>query len=680
MDHVSRPRGNTHRDRPAIGSLLLHPLPVLSLTLLLLLTLGTLGFRQRIAESILENTASQLRTVRDLQVKKLRRWSQRELHQRLAFLDAEPQNRQYLIDLLQSADHSVADNGATWPDSGWLLLTPGLEIVAAADLGVRGESFPLPQAVWDQVRSGRTMLVPPFSLPLQTVVDHQTLPAGHPVLAAVTPLRSKGIVNGLVAVLIDADQEYARLFQGTGADGPVTFAFDRRGRLVTDTSPRTQLQAGPTADRNHRPGPRPTVDLMRSGTTTDPTQLAASATRGGTDHDVDGYTDVRGVEVVGAWTWLEDLGVGVGTEIKKETALEALTRLNTASGMLIGIVAALCFGLTILTMVNQNLKLRATLADHRARRLGNYELIETIGSGGMGTVYRGQHQLLRRSVAIKVLQAGTADAQSVRRFEREVQRTSELKHPNTVQVYDYGRTPEGVFFYVMELIEGLDLNELVQHYGAQAPGRVVFILSQVCGALAEAHARGLVHRDVKPGNLLLSATAGVYDFVKVVDFGVVKETSSIDTNAITRVESITGTPLYMSPEAIRDATRVDARADIYSLGAVGYFLLTGKGLFDADSALEICMLQMKEIPPTPSQRLGRPIPADLQALIMACLEKDPQQRPASIEQLAAGLRTCQSASHWSYDQSRQWWSEVYVKPSRGSERDSSQNHSSTVAD
>jgi eukaryotic-like serine/threonine-protein kinase len=289
-----------------------------------------------------------------------------------------------------------------------------------------------------------------------------------------------------------------------------------------------------------------------------------------------------------------------------------------------------------------------------ARRLGQYVLERKLGEGGMGMVYLAQHALLRRPTAVKLLFPDRVGPEAIARFEREVRLTATLSHPNTVSIFDYGRAPDGAFYYAMEYLDGVDLDRLVSQHGPQPPSRVIHILQQVCASLAEAHGRGLVHRDIKPANIVLCERGGVPDTVKVVDFGLVKDTAArAEDSALSRANTIMGTPLYMPPETVRGAS-VDGRADLYSLGAVGYFLLTGKPVFDAASPLEICSLHLGAEPETPSARLGTPLPADLEALVLACLRKDPAQRPGSAAELRRALLACAIAP-WSEDSARSWW-------------------------
>jgi eukaryotic-like serine/threonine-protein kinase len=289
-------------------------------------------------------------------------------------------------------------------------------------------------------------------------------------------------------------------------------------------------------------------------------------------------------------------------------------------------------------------------------KLGQYTLQEKLGYGGMGVVYRATHAMLRRPAAIKLLHPERAGATDLARFEREVQLTSRLTHPNTISIFDYGRTADGAFYYVMEYLEGLDLERFVQEEGPIAAPRAAWILAQVSGSLAEAHALGLIHRDIKPANIMLTERPDEPDIVKVVDFGLVKavEGASGDV-AATNVNAITGTPLYLAPEAITSPDAIDARSDLYALGAVGYFLLTGQHVFEAATVVEVLSKHLTAIPMPLSERLGRPVPDDLAALILSCLAKRPEDRPASARALRAGLLACADFARYDVAAATAWW-------------------------
>ena len=292
----------------------------------------------------------------------------------------------------------------------------------------------------------------------------------------------------------------------------------------------------------------------------------------------------------------------------------------------------------------------------KAMRLGQYTLEDKLGEGGMGVVYRARHALLRRPTAVKLLSPERANAQDIRRFEREVQLTSMLTHPNTVAVYDFGHTEGGIFYYAMELLDGISLHALVERDGPQPSGRVIHILTQLASALAEAHAIGLVHRDVKPANVFLCERGGIPDFVKVLDFGLVKHAGRTDPN-LSRRDAIAGTPHYMAPESITDPDSVDARVDIYALGAVGYFLLTGTTVFDGTNLVEVCSHHLHTAPEPPRTRLGpdAKVSRALEDLLLRCLAKARDERPRSATDVLDALRACDPECEWDARAAREWW-------------------------
>ncbi len=290
-----------------------------------------------------------------------------------------------------------------------------------------------------------------------------------------------------------------------------------------------------------------------------------------------------------------------------------------------------------------------------ARRLGQYVLEQKIGQGGMGEVYRARHGMMRRPSALKLLRSDRAREGSVARFEREVQLTARLTHPNTITIFDYGRTDDGIFYYAMELLDGANLQRIVAVNGPLPPGRVVRILSMACGALTEAHGVGLIHRDIKPANIMLCTQGGERDVVKLLDFGLVKELKVDEDSKLTGTRTLTGSPQYMAPEAIRAADTVDARSDIYALGAVAYFLLAGVELFNGKSIIEVCSQHLQQ-QPAPLASRGVDVPADLEAVVLACLEKDPERRPQSAAELRRRLEAC-AVDPWDGEHARIWWLE-----------------------
>ena len=341
-------------------------------------------------------------------------------------------------------------------------------------------------------------------------------------------------------------------------------------------------------------------------------------------------------------------------EVSRSPSL-SLARLHTAYAVLWCLCAGTVAAVASRIIFGLRQEVRA------ARQLGQYTLVEKIGEGGMGAVYRASHAMLRRPTAVKLLPLDKAGRGNLERFEREVQLTSRLTHPNTVSIFDYGRTADGVFYYAMEYLEGINLQDLVRVDGEQPPGRVVHILRQVLGSLGEAHGVGLIHRDVKPANIILGERGGLPDVAKVVDFGLVKDMATQEAMALTRDHTIAGTPLYLSPEAIRGDGTIDGRSDLYAVGAVAYFLLTAQPVFAGGNLLEICGHHLHTLPVAPSERLGRPLPEGLSAAVMTCLEKLPERRPASARELLETLERCDGVAAWTEADARAWWQAYKAK-------------------
>ncbi|RLB51593.1 MAG: serine/threonine protein kinase [Deltaproteobacteria bacterium] len=340
-----------------------------------------------------------------------------------------------------------------------------------------------------------------------------------------------------------------------------------------------------------------------------------------------------------------DLLASVGAAITPEQMALGAT-LNAAAWWTLN--SALATGITQIIY-----GLRREVRD--VKKLGQYVLEEKLGEGGMGVVYKAHHGMLRRPTAIKLLKSGVSNQTAVERFAREVRLTARLTHTNTVTIYDYGRTPDGLFYYAMELLDGATLDEVVAVGGPQPPGRAVKVLTEVASALTEAHGIGLIHRDIKPANIILAFKGGVPDVAKVVDFGLVKDIARDEGAGLTHDNTITGTPHYMAPEAITTPDQVDGRSDVYALGAVGYFLLTGTHVFSGDTLIEVCGHHLHTEPEAPSERLGAPIPSDLEALLLDCLAKDPGHRPESAADLVTRLEGLSSAGTWSHEDASSWW-------------------------
>jgi tRNA A-37 threonylcarbamoyl transferase component Bud32 len=387
------------------------------------------------------------------------------------------------------------------------------------------------------------------------------------------------------------------------------------------------------------------------------THMVRDALADGVGVDVTGYRDFRGVEVVGAWKWLPAYGFGVAVEIEKSEAYQPIRMLKIAFAVLIALLAVATAAFLGVTFLADRLDRGMQRAALEAKQLGQYSLEEKIGEGAMGRVYRGHHAMLRRPTAVKLLDPSMTNQMNVARFEREVRLTSQLNHPHTIVIYDYGRTSDGVLFFAMEYLDGLSLEALVKRFGPQPDGRVIDILRQMCGSLEEAHDLGLIHRDIKPQNIMLTRRGGMPDFAKLLDFGVAKAISGPEQQSLTAVGLHVGTPLYMAPESIQEPESASSSSDLYSLGAVGYFLLTGTPVFNSGNMLETLRQHVEVAPQPPSERLGNPISSELEALILQCLAKSPLDRPPSAAALAEALARCQPLASWTTADATHWWSE-----------------------
>ena len=485
------------------------------------------------------------------------------------------------------------------------------------------------------------------------------------ILAGTVVRDEAGEPAGVFGFSLDPERDFSQILQvARSGESGETYAFDETGVMLSRSRFEGQLrEIGllPTDPDVHTPlhvsVRDPGGNLLEGHVGTEPaearplTRMAAHAIAGRSGYDVDGYRDYRGVEVVGAWTWLPEMRIGIATEIDVAEAFAGLAGLRLRFGALIALLLIGALGMFAYSLLLS--RLRSEMAE--AQQLGRYTVERKIGSGGMGTVYVARHALLCRPTAIKVLRGEQASRESVARFEREVQVSSQLTHPNTIDIYDFGYTPDGTFYYAMEYLDGVNLERLVEEEGAQPEARVLSIMRQACGSIAEAHAAGLIHRDLKPANVMICEVGGMYDFAKVLDFGLVREQEQSQDVALTDVTSLTGTPLYMPPEVVRTPEKVDVRADLYQLGAIAYYLLTGKPMFTGETAYEVLAHHLNTPVPPPSEVLGRKVGRELEAVVLRCLEKDPEDRPATGRDLLDALELCPVSDAWGQREARAWW-------------------------
>jgi len=512
------------------------------------------------------------------------------------------------------------------------------------------------------------------------------MPRGDLTLMQVAvPIRDDdGQLLGAFALVIDPEREFTRILSvaRSGFSGE-TYALDQRGLLISRSRFDDQLRRlglipnspESTSALNLRLAD-PGVDHPAAITPDDPAnptrplaRLAAAAVAGNNGVDVSPSRDYRGVEVVGAWKWLPEHGFGVVTQINASEAYQSLRVLNFLFLILFLLLLLCSTGMLLLSHANRVWRRRLSEAELRLRQLGQYTLQERIGEGAMGVVYRARHGLLRRDTAVKLLVPERADAASIERFEREVCLSCQLTHPNTIQVFDYGRTPDGIFYYAMEYLRGVNLHDLVARYGAQPEARVIHILNQVCDSLGEAHALGLVHRDIKPANVFLCHRGGIPDCIKVLDFGLVREFRSGDAIPAETPSAIEGTPSFISPEAIHQRTPIDPRSDLYSVGALGYYLVSGEPVFEAQNVSELYQKHLSERPAPLCRRTTNPVSPEFEKLLLGCLEKDPSLRPSTASELRARLAALPEAACWNVELASAWWNqhpEARTTPAVGS--------------
>ena len=487
-------------------------------------------------------------------------------------------------------------------------------------------------------------------------------------------------VVGALALIINPDEEFSHILSvARSGDSGETYAFDQTGLLISHSRFDVQLKqlgllelTNASSALNLRlrdPGgdvtkgfPAPTNETVALPLT----RLVASAVDGEDEVDATPARDYRGVLVVGASRWLPQFGFGVATQIDADEAYRPLRVLQMVFAVLV-LLLLLC-ATAMFVISNVTWSRRLSEAELKLKQLGQYTLEEKIGEGGMGVVYRARHALMRRDTAVKLLLPDRADSAAIERFEREVVLTCQLTHPNTIQVYDYGHTPDGIFYYAMEFLRGLNLHELIARVGPLPEGRVIHILAQICDSLAEAHTLGLIHRDIKPANVFLCHRGGVADCVKVLDFGLVKKYAHTIPEPASEAgeNTIEGTPWFMPPEAIQGSAAIGPRSDLYSLGALGYYLLTGQYIFEAANIAEVHAKQVNALPIPPRLRTTNSISESMEQILLRCLEKNPEQRPSSAQELQSCLLDCAAAADWTPAERLAWWTAYEGQPAAAS--------------
>ncbi len=658
------------------------------------LLLSTIGFfvRGAIETTIKGNVAAGLQTLVTLETEMLKKWFEvQEATAESLANDATVRNTVYEMldterteltgepvaaairssDLHRQLAKELAPAMSAHGYVGFLLADKSKRIVSSSHAALIGErDMPEYDHFLDRALNGETFVSPPFASVVMMPGRDGRSQMGVPTMYACAPVRDPSFqVIGVLALQIRPEREFTQILH-LGRVGPSgeTYAFNSDGVMVSNTRSDEELillgllpdhanahamlqlmVRDPGGDMTS--GYRPQVRRSQLPLTA----MAADSIAGNAGLNVDGYRDYRGVPVIGAWTWMPKYEIGVVTEVEAAQAFRPLVILQRTFLTIYILLVLSAVAIFVFTILVARLQLQARDAVIEAQQLGQYKLEGKLGEGAMGVVYKGHHSMLRRPTAIKLLHTDKVNETSISRFEREVQITCQLNHQNTIAIYDYGRTPEGVFYYAMEYLDGMDLQDLVKQYGAQPESRVIHILLQICGSLYEAHSLGLVHRDIKPANVMLNRRGCEPDVVKVLDFGLVKAADQ-KVGAVQAGEgSLTGTPLYMSPESIQTPMTVDARSDIYAVGAVGYFLLTGLPVFEAEGIAALCQKHIEEKPLTPSRRAQVEVSSQLEDAIMSCLDKSRAKRPQTARDLSLLISKCAAAGAWTIEDGDRWW-------------------------
>ncbi len=637
---------------------------------------------ERKAESSLQTLRySQLETLGDTAARAVREWAKgkmaivqswartpqlQESVAELVHLARHDQPRQALIDSAVRADihrQMVALGGEDvryvfWNRNGTTLAS------WQTDAGDVGQLMPAAgSAELARAFAGETLLhkpdriVPPTpggtpqqDVPLMWLLTPVLDAQGRP--QAVMLVRGIGLYDELTEIFDELD------FERTGD----TYGVDDRGWIRTEVRNTAQLQgtgllpadATSAALRLRAGDPGHAVSRsqpLQADAATLPLTIAVSrAAAGQSGQTVTPYRDFRGIEVVGAWRWLPELEMGAVCEITVQEAFAPLVWLRWS---LLGLAAVLTISAAVAGLVvDQRFR---EVRQSEVEQFGRYELLDELGSGGMGVVYRARHQFMKRPAALKVIRPDREDQESRLRFDREVQLAAGLRSPHSVSVFDYGWTSDGRAYCAMELLDGITVHQAVSRGGKMPAGRVVHLLLHVCDSLAEAHQLGLVHRDVKPRNIMLSAKGECRDWAVLFDFGLAKPTEADHQLFRTQERIWAGTPMFMAPERFRSPGRTDPRSDIYSLGAVGYFMLAGREPFSEIDPSGLFELILTSSPTPLPQLLEQPEIQPLADLLHRCMDKDIDQRPQTADELYTQLLELQDRFRWARSDATQWW-------------------------
>ena len=600
-----------------------------------LVALGTWTYRQ-VETSVRELRASTMRSLLDSEVNALRVWIAEEIGD-VERIVRDARVRKAIVALVRDRPCAAAPRARLEEVLRPLLRDVGDATFNVVDrrgrlmatrfpdycgLSVNAERF-LPQLA--PVFAGGARFVRPFH-DRDRIAGAPRLREGPPFAWIAAPVHD--VDGGVVAALSVAEPVgavFASILQSArpGETGEA-FAFDERGAILT------LEHFGEIAPLHAR-----LRESEAGGVILDP------------------YVNHRGVEVVGAGRWLPEYDMGVGLEIEAAEAYAPLRYLNIAFGTVFGALVIAVFAAA--ASARSVIRLRREIG--AGRKVGAYRLLERIGEGGMANVYLARHDLLKRPAAVKILKLTHTSDEMIGRFQREAHLAASLAHPNTVEIFDYGSARGGELYYAMEYLDGLTLGEILAREPLLPIGRTMHLLRQVCAALVEAHGKGLVHRDIKPENTMVCRYGGIYDHVKILDFGLVKQLSGKHSRDLTRGLRILGTPLYMAPERLRNPADVDARADIYSVGAMAYLMVSGRKPFEADNDLSLTSAILNDAAPA----LDEAAPSELRQLTMRCLAKRREDRPQTIAELVEAFEALALEHRWTQRDAEAWWAGI---PSR----------------
>jgi serine/threonine protein kinase len=641
----------------------------IALGLLLILGIWTHNY---VRESLLDVRHAELsRTINSLELS-LDIWIKDYKHDVQSF-SRDPEVKQAIADYLENPDFKPDIVNLFESDldlnrySGYAIVTLDGMVILTSD--TTRKPFPLPNNSGEAITSvirGETRFGPPIFLSEWNRADSNSIPKQN-VWVSHTIVNSEGIPIAIVSLARAAKKEFSHLLSVThmGASGE-SYAVDPNGMLLTNSRFQKQvLELGSehfsegdsiynffvrdpgVSLKNHKPEEPKELWALTKPAQAIQTYAFLNEKKLGLIKEP--YRDYRGEEVIGAWLWFPEYRFGVITEIDKNEAYSILPVITT-SFIIVGIVLG---GFFILSMFS-TLKIVRLSEKMNRDKFGSYIIQKQIGEGGMSNVYLAGHELLQRPTALKVIKPEALNEVSESRFKAEAKQISRLRNPHTIELYDYGVTEQGTIYYAMEYLDGINLKELVKLTGELPVNRTIKILLDVCYSLKEAHDLNLIHRDIKPQNVMVCVLGGIYDMVKVLDFGLVKDLEHDNGEELTKQTDITGTPIYMAPERITTPTKTDTRCDIYALGALAFYMLTAKPLYNYKNDLDV-MYQIINTVPENVNSLRNEVPEILSNLISACLEKDPDDRPESVDFLIQVLKQLAIELPYSEEEAMSWW-------------------------